>query len=94
MFSEAATAAKITNLEIYNMDAIFDYLLCAAECVLSIVLAGLVLSLPAVSCLQTIAAGGVMALIASVLLCAVLLAFTLIAYAAVTAVVTRTHYLY
>lgn len=84
----------ITNKESLSMDTIFDYLLCTAECALSIVLAGCVLSLPAVSCVQAIVAGGIVAIIAGVLLCAVVLAFTLIAYAAVVAVRDRVHYLY
>lgn len=77
------------------MDTIIDYLLCIAECVLALMIAGLVLSLPAVSCLQAITCGGtVLATIASVLLVAVVLAYALIAYAAVTAVRDRVHYLY
>lgn len=77
------------------MDTIIDYILSVCECVLSLVLAGCVLSLPAVSCLQAITSGGVViATLASVLLAAVVLAFSLIAYAAVTAVRDRVHYLY
>ena len=77
------------------MDTVIDYILCAAECVLSIVLTAVVLSLPAVSCLQAITSDGVvLVVVGSVLLIAVVLAYALIAYAAVTAVVTRTHYLY
>ena len=77
------------------MDAIIDYILCAAECMLSLVLAGLVLSLPAVSCLQAITSDGVvLVVVGSVLLIAVVLAYALIAYAAVTAVRDRVHYLY
>ena len=77
------------------MDTVIDYILCAAECVLSLVLAGLVLSLPAVSCLQAITSGGVvLAIVGYVLLCATVLAFALVAYAAVAAVRDRVHYLY
>ena len=77
------------------MDTIIDYLLCTAECMLSLVLAGLALSLPAVSCLQAITSDGVvLVVVGSVLLIAVVLAYALIAYAAVTAVRDRVHYLY
>lgn len=75
-------------------DVIIDYMLCVAECVLALVLAGLVLSLPAVSCLQAITSGGVvLAIVGYVLLCATVLAFALVAYAAVAAVRDRVHYL-
>lgn len=78
------------------MDTVIDYVLSVCECVLSLVLAGLVLSLPAVSCLQAITSGSgvVMTSLAAILLAAVVVAFTLIAYAAVTAACNRVHYLY
>ena len=91
----AARGRHIINMEITYMDTVIDYILCAAECVLSLVLAGLVLSLPAVSCLQAITSGGVvLVVVGSVLLIAVVLAYALITYAAVTAVRDRVHYLY
>ena len=78
-----------------RLNMCMDYLLSVLECVLSLALVTFGLSLPAVSCLQAITSGGaVVAVLGSVLLCAVVTVYAMIAYEAVTAAVSRTHYLY
>lgn len=78
-----------------RLDLCVDYILSALECVLSLALMTLGLSLPAVSALQAIFSGSVVvATLASAVLVGIVVVYALMAYMAVTAAISRTHYLY
>ena len=79
-----------------RLDVCIDYILSALECLLSLALVTLGLSLPAVSALQAITSSGslVVMTLASVLFVGIVAVYTLMAYMAVSAAISRTHYLY
>lgn len=78
-----------------RLDVCIDYILSALECLLSLALVTLGLSLPAVSALQAIFSGSVLvSVLASAVFVGLVVVFALMAYAAVTAAISRTHYLY
>lgn len=77
-----------------RLDVCIDYVLALCECMLSLALATLTLSLPAVSCLQAIFSSGVMfAALASAVFAGVVVMYALIVYVIITAAISRTHYL-
>ena len=77
-------------------DAIIDYILSFFECLLSLTIATITLSLPAVSALQAIttSSSSVVVVLASAVFVGIVVVYALIAYGAVSAAISRTHYLY
>ena len=92
--------AAITNMEYIIMtrfDVCIDYFLSVCECMLSLALATLTLSLPAVSALQAITSSTssvMVVVLASVLFVGVVVVYALMAYSVVSAAISRIHYLY
>ena len=79
-----------------RLDLCIDCIISFFECMLSLALMTLGLSLPAVSVLQAITSSGslVVMTLASVLFVGIVAVYTLMAYMAVSAAISRTHYLY
>ena len=79
-----------------RLDVCIDYILSALECLLSLALVTLGLSLPAVSALQAITSSGslVVMTLASAVFAGIVVVYVLMAYAAVSAAFNRVHYLY
>lgn len=78
-----------------RLDVCIDYILSALECLLSLALVTLGLSLPAVSALQAITSGSVLvATLASAVFVGVVVVYALMLYGIITAAISRVHYLY
>lgn len=78
-----------------RLDIVIDYILSFCECMLSLTLCTITLALPAVSALQAIFSGSVLvASLASAVFVGIVVVYALMAYAAVSAAISRVHYLY
>lgn len=78
-----------------RLDIVIDYILSFCECMLSLTLCTITLSLPAVSCLQAITSGSVLvATLASAVFVGVVVVYALMLYGIITAAISRVHYLY
>ena len=79
-----------------RLDLCIDYILSALECMLSLALVTLGLSLPAVSALQAITTSPsvVVIALASVFFVGIIAVYALMLYGIITAAISRTHYLY
>lgn len=78
-----------------RLDVCIDYILSALECLLSLALVTLGLSLPAVSALQAITSGSVLvSVLASAVFVGIVVVYALMLYSIITAAISRVHYLY
>lgn len=79
-----------------RLDLCIDYILSALECLLSLALVTLSLSLPAVSALQAITTSSsvIITTLASVFFVGIIAVYALMLYGIMTAAISRTHYLY
>ena len=78
-----------------RLDVAIDCILSFFECMLSLALVTVGLSLPAVSALQAITGDSVIvAALAAAVFVGIVVVYALMAYAAVSAAINRTHYLY
>lgn len=79
-----------------RLDVCIDYILSALECLLSLALVTLGLSLPAVSALQAITTSSsvIITTLASVFFVGIVAVYALMAYGAISAACKRVHYLY
>lgn len=78
-----------------RLDLCIDYILSALECLLSLALITVGLSLPAVSALQAITTSSVIvAALASAVFVGIVVVYALMAYEAISAACKRVHYLY
>ena len=78
-----------------RLDVAIDCIISFFECMLSLALVTVGLSLPAVSALQAITSDSVIvAALAAAVFVGIVVVYALMAYAAVSAAINRTHYLY